>query len=163
MEVGPGDYPHSPRSGPPGSPTPSVLSAVPLLGQPWPQAQLIYLWVALQVASTNATMFAHRVADIETVEPAVGNPLHRHRQGLLSVTQHGAMQRRHGNNVETGRLTVGREEFGTLVDQSGLRLTEAQKSALFAVYPLFTSMVARATPPMPREAEPSVIFQPEVK
>lgn len=55
------------------------------------------------------------------------------------------------------------EEFSTLVDQSGLRLTKAQKSELFAVYPLFQAMVVRATPPMPREAEPSVIFVPEVK
>jgi hypothetical protein len=58
---------------------------------------------------------------------------------------------------------MGKEEFGTLVDQSGLKLTDAQKSGLFAVYPMFQAMVARATPPMPREAEPSVIFQPEVK
>jgi hypothetical protein len=54
-------------------------------------------------------------------------------------------------------------EFGRLLDQTGLMLTEAQKSVLFEAYPMFQAMIARATPPMPREAEPSVIFVPEVK
>jgi hypothetical protein len=58
---------------------------------------------------------------------------------------------------------MGKEEFGTLVDQSGLTLTDGQKSVLFGAYPMFQAMVARATPPLPREAEPSVIFVPEVK
>jgi hypothetical protein len=58
---------------------------------------------------------------------------------------------------------MGKDEFSTLVDQSGLRLTDAQKSVLFAVYPMFQAMVARAAAPLPREAEPSVIFVPEVK
>jgi hypothetical protein len=56
-----------------------------------------------------------------------------------------------------------RSEFGILLDQTGLMLTEAQKSVLFEAYPMFQAMIARATPPMPREAEPSVIFVPEVK
>jgi hypothetical protein len=58
---------------------------------------------------------------------------------------------------------MGKDEFSTLVDQSGLTLSDEQKSVLFAAYPMFQAMVARATPPMPREAEPAVIFQPEVK
>ncbi len=58
---------------------------------------------------------------------------------------------------------MGKEEFSTLVDQSGLTLTQEQKSVLFAVYPMFRAMVARATPDLPREAEPSVIFVPEVR
>ena len=58
---------------------------------------------------------------------------------------------------------MDKQEFSTLVDRSGLRLSEAQKSVLFGAYPLFQAMVARATPPMPREAEPSVVFTPEVK
>ena len=53
--------------------------------------------------------------------------------------------------------------FATLVDQTGLKLTEDQKATLLAVYPLFQDMVARATPPMPRETEPSIMFTPEVK
>jgi hypothetical protein len=56
-----------------------------------------------------------------------------------------------------------RSEFGILLDQTGLMLTEAQKSVLFEAYPMFQAMIARATPPMPREAESSVIFVPEVK
>jgi hypothetical protein len=58
---------------------------------------------------------------------------------------------------------MDREEFSKLVDQSGLHLSDAQKSELFAVYPMFRAMVARATPPLSREAEPSVIFVPEVR
>jgi hypothetical protein len=58
---------------------------------------------------------------------------------------------------------MGKEEFSAMVDRSGLRLTEEQKSVLFAAYPMFQAMVVRATPPMPREAEPSVMFVPEVK
>ena len=58
---------------------------------------------------------------------------------------------------------MGKDEFGTLVDQTGLSLTAAQKSVLFEAWPMFQAMVARATPKMPREAEPSVMFNPEVK
>jgi hypothetical protein len=58
---------------------------------------------------------------------------------------------------------MDRHEFDTLLDQAGLALTELQKTALFEAYPMFQALVARATPPMPREAEPSVIFDPEVK
>jgi hypothetical protein len=58
---------------------------------------------------------------------------------------------------------MDKNAFGVLVDQSGLSLTDQQKAALFEVYPLFQAMIARATPPLPREAEPSVIFQPEVR
>ncbi|HEY0181772.1 MAG TPA: hypothetical protein VGC09_03100 [Rhodopila sp.] len=58
---------------------------------------------------------------------------------------------------------MDKEEFSTLVDQSGLTLSDEQKAVLFAAYPMFQAMVARATPPMSREAEPSVIFVPEVR
>jgi hypothetical protein len=75
------------------------------------------------------------------------------------------------NGVQPGRddgsrqgdKGLGKDEFSAMVDRSGLTLTEQQKSVLFAVYPMFQAMVDRATPPMPREAEPSVIFVPEVK
>jgi hypothetical protein len=56
-----------------------------------------------------------------------------------------------------------KSEFFRLLDQTGLTMSEAQKSVLFEVYPMFEAMIARATPPMPREAEPSVIFVPEVR
>jgi hypothetical protein len=58
---------------------------------------------------------------------------------------------------------MDKNTFSMLVDQTGLTLTEDQKSVLFAAYPLFQAMIVRATPPMPREAEPSVMFSPEVK
>jgi hypothetical protein len=58
---------------------------------------------------------------------------------------------------------VGKEEFSTLVDRSGLRLTPEQKSVLFDAYPMFQAMVARATPALPREAEPALIFLSEVR
>jgi hypothetical protein len=60
-------------------------------------------------------------------------------------------------------IGMDKNAFGSLVDQTGLTLTDQQKSVLFEVYPLFQAMIVRATPPMPREAEPSLIFMPEVK
>jgi len=58
-------------------------------------------------------------------------------------------------------MALSKDAFGLMLDETGLRLTEAQKHVLFAAYPLFQAMVARATAPMPREAEPSVMFTPE--
>ncbi|HEY4041379.1 MAG TPA: hypothetical protein VGM32_05980 [Rhodopila sp.] len=57
---------------------------------------------------------------------------------------------------------MDRSTFSRLLDQTGLHLTEEQKSVLFAAYPMFQAMVARATPPMPREAEPSAVFVAEM-
>jgi hypothetical protein len=58
---------------------------------------------------------------------------------------------------------MDQQEFSTVMDRTGLTLTDDQKAVLFAVYPMWQAIIARATPPMPREAEPSVIFVPEVK
>ena len=58
---------------------------------------------------------------------------------------------------------MGKDEFGARLNEAGLKLTDEQKTALFAAFPLFQTMVARATPPLPREAEPSIMFKPEVK
>ena len=58
---------------------------------------------------------------------------------------------------------MGKDQFNARVDEAGLKLTDEQKSVLFEVYPLFQAMVDRATPPLPREAEPSIMFDPEVK
>jgi len=58
-------------------------------------------------------------------------------------------------------MADGLDAFGMMLDQTGLPLTEAQKSVLFTAYPMFRAMVARATAPMSREAEPSVIFVPD--
>ena len=58
---------------------------------------------------------------------------------------------------------MDKDEFGKRLDQTGLTLTDQQKAGLLEAYPLFAALVARATAPLPREAEPSVIFMPEVR
>ena len=60
-------------------------------------------------------------------------------------------------------MTVSREEFDTLVAQTGLPLSAEQKDGLFAAYPLFQALVATFNTPLPREAEPALTFAPEVK
>ncbi len=57
---------------------------------------------------------------------------------------------------------MSKDAFSMLVDRTGLTLTDDQKAVLFAAWPMFEAMIKRATPPMPREAEPSLIFLPEV-
>jgi len=42
-------------------------------------------------------------------------------------------------------------------------LSAEQKATLLAVYPTLAAMIARVTEPMPREAEPALIFVPEVR
>ena len=59
--------------------------------------------------------------------------------------------------------TVTTEAFDVLVAQTGLPLSEAQKATLLAVYPTLQAMIELVTAPMPREAEPSLIFVPEVR
>lgn len=56
-----------------------------------------------------------------------------------------------------------KEEFGALFDRAGLRLSDAQKTELFSVYPHLRALIALAHPDLPREAEMSVMFNPEVK
>jgi hypothetical protein len=55
------------------------------------------------------------------------------------------------------------QEFGVFFDKAGLPLSAAQKETLFKAWPMLEAMLAKATAPLPREAEPAVIFQPEVK
>ena len=55
-----------------------------------------------------------------------------------------------------------KEEFDVLVAHTGLPLSDAQKATLLAVYPTLAALIGRVTAPMPREAEPSLIFQAEV-
>ncbi len=54
-------------------------------------------------------------------------------------------------------------EFSAMIDRAGLPLTDAQKAVLFGAYPLLQKMIERATPDMPREAEPSMTFTAEVR
>ncbi len=58
---------------------------------------------------------------------------------------------------------ISREEFNTLAAQTGLPLSDEQKATLFAVYPTLQALIARATAPMPREAEPSLTFTAEIR
>jgi len=52
-----------------------------------------------------------------------------------------------------------KQEFDTLAKATGLPLSEAQTATLFAVYPTLQAIIARASAPMPREAEPALIFR----
>jgi hypothetical protein len=59
--------------------------------------------------------------------------------------------------------TTTPEAFDALIARTGLPLSAAQKATLLEVYPTLQSLIARATAPMPREAEPGLIFVPEVR
>ncbi len=54
-------------------------------------------------------------------------------------------------------------EFGVFFDKAGLPLSDTQKATLFQGWPLLQAIIARATAPLPREAEPSCVFRPEVQ
>jgi hypothetical protein len=54
-------------------------------------------------------------------------------------------------------------EFEVLVAQAGLPLSAAQKQEIHQAYGLLEDMLARVNAPMPREAEPALIFVPEVR
>ncbi|HTB47242.1 MAG TPA: hypothetical protein VK741_26730 [Acetobacteraceae bacterium] len=53
--------------------------------------------------------------------------------------------------------------FEVLLAQTGLPLSQEQKQALYEPYALVEAMLLHVTQPMPREAEPSLIFVPEVR
>ena len=55
------------------------------------------------------------------------------------------------------------KEFNVLVAQTGLPLSDAQEATLYEVYPILQDLITRVTAPMPREAEPSLIFVPELR
>ncbi len=58
---------------------------------------------------------------------------------------------------------ISPEAFDVLVARTGLPLSDAQKATLHAIYPTFQAIVAKAAAPLPREAEPGLIFVPEVR
>jgi hypothetical protein len=60
-------------------------------------------------------------------------------------------------------IPVSKDAFGTMLDHAGLTLSDGQKTELFSVYPLLQTMIARARPDMPREAEMSITFTAEVR
>ena len=58
---------------------------------------------------------------------------------------------------------ISEAAFEVLLTQTGLPLTDEQKHALYEPYALVEAMAALVTKPLPREAEPSHIFMPEVR
>jgi hypothetical protein len=60
-------------------------------------------------------------------------------------------------------MALSREDFDVLFEKSGLPLSKAQKDTLFGAYPMLLAMIARATNPLPREAEPALTFRPEAE
>ena len=56
-----------------------------------------------------------------------------------------------------------KEDFDVLAARTGLPLSEAQKATLLTAYPTLMALIARVAAPMPREAEPSLIFTPEIR
>jgi hypothetical protein len=58
---------------------------------------------------------------------------------------------------------ISSAEFDVLVAQAGLPLNPAQKHEIHQAYGLLEDMLARVNTPMLREAEPALIFIPEVR
>jgi hypothetical protein len=56
---------------------------------------------------------------------------------------------------------LSKDAFDTLVAQTGLLLTEAQIAMLRTAHPMLATMIARVTEPLPREAEPALIYRAE--
>jgi hypothetical protein len=57
---------------------------------------------------------------------------------------------------------IDQTKFDMLVAQTDLPLDDAQKAVLRAAYPMLETMIARVTAPLPREAEPALIFHAEI-
>ncbi len=58
---------------------------------------------------------------------------------------------------------ISQAAFEVLLAQTGLPLSQEQKQALYEPYALVEAMLLHITQPMPREAEPSLIFVPEAR
>jgi hypothetical protein len=57
--------------------------------------------------------------------------------------------------------TISEADFDVLVAKTGLPLSAAQRATLREVYPTFQAIIDRVSAPMPREAEPALIFPVE--
>ena len=57
--------------------------------------------------------------------------------------------------------TISEADFAVLVSQTGLTLTAGQSHDIYAVYGLIEAMRDRVHAPLPREAEPSLTFEPQ--
>jgi hypothetical protein len=58
---------------------------------------------------------------------------------------------------------ISEAAFDVLLAQTGIPLTAAQRQALYEPYALVEAMVTLVNKPLPREAEPSHVFVPEVR
>jgi hypothetical protein len=56
---------------------------------------------------------------------------------------------------------ISEADFDVLVGKSGLTLSPEQKATMRSVYPTLMALIARVSEPMPREAEPALIFPVE--
>ena len=59
--------------------------------------------------------------------------------------------------------TISEADFAILAKETGLPLSPAQIETLRSVYPMLRGMMDSVSAPMPREAEPGLIFLPEVR
>ena len=53
---------------------------------------------------------------------------------------------------------ISEADFAVLVAQSGLTLTPGQRQDIYDIYGLVEAMRDRVHSPLPREAEPSLVF-----
>lgn len=58
---------------------------------------------------------------------------------------------------------ISKAAFEVLVAQAGLPLNATQVQEIHQAYGLLEAMLTRVNTPLPREAEPAVIFVPEVR
>jgi hypothetical protein len=58
------------------------------------------------------------------------------------------------------KASITEQDFAVLVTRAGLPLSAEQRTDLYAVYGLLEQQLARVHAPLPREAEPSLIFAP---
>jgi len=65
--------------------------------------------------------------------------------------------------IKEALVNITPDAFDALIAQTGLPLSAEQKTTLLEVYPTLQALIARVTEPMPREAEPGLIFVPEVR
>ena len=57
---------------------------------------------------------------------------------------------------------ISEPAFALLAEQTGLPLSEAQRRTLYEAYGMVEAMLAKVNEPLPREAEPALIFVAEV-
>jgi hypothetical protein len=59
--------------------------------------------------------------------------------------------------------SISETDFAVLVAQTGLPLSAEQRADIYAIYGLVEQQVARMHAPLPRAAEPALVFKPGAK